>query len=52
MLKILKKISTELLLYLELVYLLEHQQSNTIRIYYIQLLRGYHKVIKTIEEIF
>ena len=47
-----EKINKDLLLFQELVYMLEHQQKNTIQIYYNKSLKEYHKVHRTIKAIF
>ena len=46
-----EKISIELLLFQDLIYMSEHQQNNTIRIYYNKSLKNYHKIHKIIEVI-
>ena len=46
-----EKTSTKLLLFQDLVYISEHQQNNTIRIYYNKSLKDYYKVHKIIKAI-
>ena len=46
-----EKTSTKLLLFQDLVYMLKHQQNDTIRIYYNKSLKDYYKVYKMIKAI-